>query len=440
MAKNLHEIRDPVHVFVRVDSVERELLNSPPLQRLRHIHQLALSYLVYPGATHKRFEHSLGVMELATRIFDVVTNPDALTDDVKRLLPEVTQPDVVRYWRRVLRIAALCHDTGHLPFSHAAEAQLLPTDVRHEDITRDLILSEHISSMCDEMTPPLRPEDLVKLAVGTDKAGEDVKFSTWEAILAEIIIGDVFGADRMDYLLRDSHHAGVPYGRFDHYRLIDTLRILPSIEEKDAEPTLGVQEGGLQSAEAHLLARYFMYSQVYLHPVRRIYDIHLMDFLKAWLPDGVFGAEPDEHLKLTDIEVTMALREAVHDSSTAGYDAACRILEREHFRLLYKRLPTDLEINPEPGRAVFEAVGEKFEPGAVRHDRYRPRSSTYNFPVLTKNDRLQAAANLSETLVRLPALGTDSVFIRPDLRDEALAWLDETTLKKILEERRESES
>jgi HD superfamily phosphohydrolase len=118
---DLHEIRDPIHVFVRLDSQEREVLNSRPFQRLRHIHQLALTYLVYPGATHKRFEHSLGVMELAGRVFDVVTASGNVTDQIRRGLAPLNNPDELRYWRRVLRMAALCHDIGHLPFSHAAE-------------------------------------------------------------------------------------------------------------------------------------------------------------------------------------------------------------------------------------------------------------------------------------------------------------------------------
>lgn len=73
MAKIFHEIRDPIHSFIRLDSDEIKILNSRPFQRLRHIHQLAMTYLVYPGATHRRFEHSLGVMELATRIYDTIT-------------------------------------------------------------------------------------------------------------------------------------------------------------------------------------------------------------------------------------------------------------------------------------------------------------------------------------------------------------------------------
>ena len=115
MAKKFHEIRDPIHVFVRLTSDERDVLNSRPFQRLRHIHQLALTYLVYPGATHRRFEHSLGVMELATRIFDIVTDPGNLSDNVRGLLPEVSDDHKRAYWRQVLRIAALCHDVGHLP-------------------------------------------------------------------------------------------------------------------------------------------------------------------------------------------------------------------------------------------------------------------------------------------------------------------------------------
>ena len=132
MPKNTHEIRDPIHVFVRLDSDERKVLNSRCFQRLRHIHQLALTYLVYPGASHKRFEHSLGVMELADRVYDVVTNTAHLTDDLRGRLPPLTIDDQREYWRRVLRMAALCHDLGHLPFSHAAEKELLPECWDHE--------------------------------------------------------------------------------------------------------------------------------------------------------------------------------------------------------------------------------------------------------------------------------------------------------------------
>ncbi len=98
MSKGVHEIRDPIHVFVRLDSDERNVLDSRPFQRLRHIHQLGMTHLLYPGATHKRFEHSLGVMELASRVFDVVTRPENRTDEIRNLLPEIEDDDKRRYW------------------------------------------------------------------------------------------------------------------------------------------------------------------------------------------------------------------------------------------------------------------------------------------------------------------------------------------------------
>ncbi len=330
MPKTFHEIRDPIHVFIKLDSHERRVLDSRPFQRLRSIHQLALTYLVYPGASHKRFEHSLGVMELAGRVFDVLT-AESVGDEIKKLLPEIADHDGLRYWRKVLRMAALCHDIGHLPFSHAAEQELLPEEWDHERMTRELILCKEMREIWENLTPPLRPEHIVKLALGPKKAA-DLKFSDWEAILSEIIIGDAFGVDRMDYLLRDSYHVGVAYGKFDHYRLIDSLRILPfppssEQEEQSLEPTLGVDAGGLHTAEALLLARYFMFTQVYFHPVRRIYDIHLKDFLQDWLPGGRFSIDIDDHMSLTDNEVTSALRRAENDERQGGHEHARRIIK-----------------------------------------------------------------------------------------------------------------
>ncbi len=148
--KRLHEIRDPIHAFIRFSSTERKVINSRPLQRLRSIHQLALTYLVYPGATHKRFEHSLGVMELADRVYGVITNPENLYDNsVRSVVP--TDPLDYAYWRRVLRMAALCHDVGHLPFSHAAEKELLPDGWDHERFTAEIILSKELEPMWREL-------------------------------------------------------------------------------------------------------------------------------------------------------------------------------------------------------------------------------------------------------------------------------------------------
>lgn len=428
MAKNIHEIRDPIHVFVRMDNHEREVLNSRPFQRLRHIHQLAMTYLVYPGATHKRFEHSLGVMELAGRVFDVVTNPDNVNDQVRALLEPIARADDLRYWRRVLRMAALCHDIGHLPFSHAAEHELLPEGWDHERLTRDIIGSSEMKAIWKKVTPPLRAHDVLKLAVGPKKAG-DLKFSDWETILSEIIVGDAFGVDRMDYLLRDSHHAGVAYGRFDHYRLIDTLRVLPSPPaEKNGdsqEPALGIEEGGLQSAEALVLARYFMYSQVYFHAVRRIYDIHLKDFLKEWLDGGSFPTEIPRLLKMTDNEVTAALLDSAFDESKRGHQHAQRIIRREHFKVLYERNPDDVKVNPEAGKALFNALGEEFGSEHFRHDRYQQRSGAPDFPVRMRDGKIVSSLAISDTLNHVPVVSVDYVFADRSVFAKAEKWLGE---------------
>src|SRR5260221_9187654 len=362
MAKLFHEIRDPIHVFIHLDSYERRVVDSAAFQRLRHITQLALTYLIYPGATHKRFEQCVGVMELAGRVFDVVTKADNVTDEIRDLVPDIKHREWLAYWKRVLRMAAVGHDMGHLTFSHAADHELLPKGFTHEELSRKLIECETMADIWKNMMPPLNPEHIVKLAVGK-KHAPDLEFTKWEGLLSEIIVGDAFGVDRIDYLLRDSYHTGVAYGRFDHYRLIDELPILPSFTGS-SEPALGINEGGIYSAESMALARYFMFSQVYYHPIRLIYDRHLQDFLAEWLAagklfGGTFPVDVEGHLRLTDNEVNAAMRSAVFEKNGPGYDAARRILNHQHFKVLYERNPQDIKLNSEPGAAIRNAAVEE---------------------------------------------------------------------------------
>jgi HD superfamily phosphohydrolase len=256
-------------------------------------------------------------------------------------------------------------------------------------------------------------------------------------VLSEIISGEAFGVDRMDYLLRDSLHLGVAYGRFDHYRLIDSLRILPSpsdgVNEEEREPQLGVTEGGLHSAEALLLARYFMFTQVYFHPVRRIYDLHLGEFLKEWLPGGEFSSDPSQHLEMTDAEVLVGLRKSAQDPDAPGHDPARRLIHREHFKVLWERNQPDLEKNSDAGRVIFEAAAEEFGQDKVRRPSpINPGAATIDFPVLLRGNRVSSAQAESDVLQKLPPIASDAVYVEPALRDRAGKWLRDN-IAEILE-------
>ena len=429
-----HEIRDPIYNFIHFDSKELKVLNSATFQRLRHIHQLALTYLVYPGATHRRFEHSLGVMELAGRVYDIITDPSNIYhDSVRELISQYDDDFDREYWRRALRIAALCHDMGHLPFSHAAEKELLPADWNHEKLTMEIIRSDKMRKIFEDIK--VDSEDVAKIAVGPKYYPENL--NDWETIISEIIISDAFGVDRIDYLLRDSHHVGVAYGRFDHYRLIDNLRILPREDQNSEEPTLGIDEDGLHAAESLILARYFMFTQVYCHRVRRIYDIHLKDFLKLWLPDGHFTVSLEELLKITDNEVTSALLEASRDKNHPYHEYAQRVIGRKHFRLLYQRNPVDQKINQEACRAIFDAACHHFGEDNVRYDVYKKEGGGIDFPVYTKECHIISSLLMSEFLYKSPVVAMEYVFIEPRCRKKAGDWLEKTK-KDIIPGEREN--
>jgi hypothetical protein len=166
-----------------------------------------------------------------------------------------------------------------------------------------------------------------------------------------------------------------------------------------------------------------MYSQLYFHPVRRAYDIHLKDFLTAWLQDGRFSTEVSIHLETTDNEVMAALSQASRNPENPGYDPARRINSREHFRVLYQRHPDDVRVNPEAGEAVFDAVCEQFGLKHCRHDRYSQRSGAPDFPVLTKDGRIASSLAMSQTLNQLEAVSVDFVFVDPKILDDARTWL-----------------
>lgn len=443
MGKRTFEVRDPVHDFVEFDLVEQRVIDSSPFQRLRHIQQLALSSLVYPGASHRRFEHSIGVMEIAGQIFDTVTRSDKLTDEVRDIVPD---PRDLEYGisRSLLRIAALTHDVGHLPFSHAAEDELLPSGYDHERMTYEILRSNEMESVWQTMPHKPDPDVIAKIALGprkVEKLGLDLSFSSWEGILAEMLVGDSFGADRIDYLLRDSIHTGATYGRFDHHRLIQTLRVLPAAtaeadsepEKASREPELGIERGGLEAAEGLWIARYFMFGQVYYHQTRLIYDQHLKDFLAAWLEGGQFKTDVESFLKLTDAEVTAAMREAARDSGRPGHDAARRILDRDHFRVAYQRRPKD---SSTAVQALFRAAEKEYGVENVRYGG-SPKRGEADFPVLDRDGCSVSALSLSPVLDNLPVSRNEYIFTTKELRKEVERWIEdnrESIVARAIEE------
>jgi hypothetical protein len=283
----------------------------------------------------------------------------------------------------------------------------------------------------DAMTPPLRSDDIIKLAVGPKKAAP-LELDTWESILAEIIIGDAFGADRMDYLLRDSFHAGVEYGKFDYSRLINSLRILPSAHLDSDEPALGLESGGLESSEGLMIARHFMYKQVYLHHIRRVYDIHLKDFLKSWVRGGLFSTKLEQHLKITDAEVLTAIRKSYATSKSPNHSLAKRIQCREHFRRFYSASPSDRAGGKlRPGKVIAVAAVKKFGAASIRYDQIPPKNSAPDFPVRRYDGKIESSLKLSPVLERLPVIEIETVYCDKAIFADAERWRNKNASKLL---------
>jgi HD superfamily phosphohydrolase len=415
-----------------VSADEVAAINSRAFQRLRHIPPLALTYLVYPGATHRRFEHSLGVMELAGRVFDVITherNRHASVD----LFPDT---ETLVAWRKIVRLAALFHDLGHLPFSHAAEEQLLPDGKHHEWLTVEVLRSEEMRQVLKSMMPSPDPDLVAKIAIRPEIArkwfGKGTDFSAWDLLMTDIVTGDAFGVDRIDYLLRDSHHAGVAYGRFDHYRLIDTLRIRPhpTLER----PMIGIEKGGIHAAEALQLARQFMFLQLYYHHVRLAYDIHLSEFLVQWMK--TYPTDVEAHLRLTDNEILAAISEAAADKDKPGHDPARRIARREHFRKIYEQNALDQRVEPKAAARVAAALQKQFGDDAVREKPIPPKQQEIDFPVLLDGGDISTSRAESTIYADFKPAAIDVVLIDPDKKKDARKWLADNK-KKILSDQME---
>lgn len=320
-----YEIRCPVHGFVSMNAWEREIMDHPAFQRLRRIRQLAWTDQVYPGAMHTRFEHSLGVMHVASMLFDaVVRNSSELLGSELGYRSE----GLARH-RQLVRLAALLHDVGHSPFSHSSE-ELFPrrADGRryvHEEYSAAIIrgtLSDVIRNHKMNGNYGFTADHVADLIEGSG--------TVQTGIFWRDLISGQMDADRMDYLLRDSHHTGVHYGRYDLHRLSSTVTALMAGE--NTSPRLGIQEGGWHTAEALVLARYYMFTQVYFHKTRVAYDVHVREAMKEILPGGCFPlpSELQEYIQWDDWRVLGRLADG------EGGEHGERLSSRKHFRLIYQ--------------------------------------------------------------------------------------------------------
>ena len=264
-------IKDSVHDHIAIEGIAADLLDTPAVQRLRRLRQLGTVGLVYPSANHTRFEHSLGVYHLARAALD-------------RL-------GIAGRRRKRLEAAAILHDVGHTPFSHNIESVVARRTGRMHDEVDDLLGEGEIARI-------LALHDVDPAAV-TDLIAGDGEFG-------QLVSGEL-DVDRMDYLVRDAHHTGVPYGTIDTGRLVRELRFV------DGELVLA--EGNVQTAESLLVARSLMNPVVYNHHVARISKAMLRRGTEKLLAAGEVTAE--ELRRMDDADLLVCLRSTAETAETA---------------------------------------------------------------------------------------------------------------------------
>jgi|WetSurMetagenome_2_1015567.scaffolds.fasta_scaffold63241_2 uncharacterized protein len=296
-------IKDEIHGTVGFDGLEERIIDSGPFQRLRRIKQMSVTNLVYPGANHTRFEHSIGTAHLSS----IIAHNIGLDGD------EV----------RKVKIYGLLHDIGHTPFSHEGEDVLKRHVGDHEKLGRQRITKGEIADILSESFRPSEIADIGKSPYGS------------------IITSDL-GADRMDYLKRDALNTGVAYGIIDIDRIVHTLTT-----EKNE---LCIGKGGFEAAEYMLVARFMMFSTVYLHRTVRIATAMLYRAMEGAIADGTVSPE---ELCLMDDESAM---NALSRSGKGGPYAKALIL-----RKLYK------EVDALPKEGWDELKARKLET-ALTHD------------------------------------------------------------------------
>jgi len=359
-------VRDPLWNNIRLEPLATLLVDTGVVQRLRYVRQLGLAFLVYPGATHSRFEHALGTYHLSRRALGLLHEHDPVPTDAAA----------------VARMTALLHDIGHYPFSHALEEIGAP---HHEDVARDLVVGGEVGEiLCAELGADA-PARVVALIQG--KSQEP---------LQGLIAGSL-DLDKIEYLKRDALMCGVPYGEIDVDRLLHSLVVV--------DGQIGVLEKGLAALESLLFAKYQMYRNVYWHHAVRsataMYKRLVDDALRAGdLDFGTLTRLTDETLLtvLPDTPLLRALR------ARKLYKRAMECPAADFAEGEAEWIATDRESVVEAENALAGEVG--LEPGEVLIDfPAKTQMLDLNIAVLYKNGSVERLTGRTGE-INLPALST----------------------------------
>jgi len=438
-----YEVRCPVHGFIPITEWERDIINQPAFQRLRRIRQLGLTDMLYPGAMHTRFEHSLGVMHLATRMFE-----DIWDRQRPFLVEQGFREDTKGRDRMIIRLMALLHDVGHAPFSHAAEdvmpvlnAGPPPRRYKHEQYSAAIIrtyLKDVIEQHKENDNFGLSANDIADIIERKPTIGQ-------RKLLWRDLIDSHLDADRADYLLRDSVHVGVEYGHYDLDRLVICLVIAQ--DPDTGTLVLAVDEGGVHAAEGLILARYMMFTQVYFHHVRGAYDHHLAETLKDLLREenkdrAELGDERGTFLPPTTPENLDAFLDwtdwKVQGLMHAGKGGphATILKERSHDRRVYETPEVVKAIDLEELGEVRERLGDRVSfTGSPEKSWYRPKEGEIQILKRgTTKTRLVPLSQISDVVKGLASLNQRRLYVpyekAPEARQIVDDFLTATQLKK----------
>jgi len=376
-------VRCPIHGFIHYSQKEKEVINHPAFQRLRNIRQLALSYYLYPGATHSRFEHSLGVMELSTKAFEILATKhrDRLMEELRQV-PEFREKTLENA-RQALRMLALLHDVGHPAFSHAAESvlptndqyiQMLPGTQKHEQVSV-YVINEVLRGLLEQLFFP----GITDVLVRAFKRSPELTF------LRKFVVGEL-DMDRTDYLLRDSLHCGVEYGKFDYRRLIESLTVLTHPDSGRLQ--LGIERGGEHTFEALILARYQMSTQIYYHRLRRIYDAYLIAYMKLWGEENYHSFS--DVLRFDDLRVLVQIEDdALSFADSDRTRLAKRIFFRQHHRLIYETGDSADHIKLGRAKRILRSLKEQFKDIDFHLDDAKASIHKVTFPGQQDGDKVE---------------------------------------------------